>query len=179
MNFQNQVYGIQPNSILSFVLAYSLSICEHFDSSIDAGSRYYEEEYRRLLRPEDYQIDLEGVSITKKKTTLSSAFTVRRVYDVNAANFSDRPNLRNIIVNSSCIGESPGKKLDQCRFNGYLRQLLFWKIWTHQNSDLSFVRTQSSRKLVLCYNRIWENDDSKSFKRKVVSVMISCAIPVE
>ena len=95
------------------------------------------------------------------------------------ANFSDRSDLINPIVNSSCIGESPGKKLDQCRFNGYFRQLFFSKILTHRNSDLLFLRTQSSRTLVLCFNRIWENDDSKSFKRKIVSAMMSCAFRVE
>ena len=106
-----------------------MSICEHFDYSVDAGSRYYEENYQ-IHRQEDYRTDLDEVVITRKKIKLSSAFIVRQVFDVIAANISDRPNLRHSIVNSLCIGESPGKKLDQCRFNGYLRQLLFLKILT-------------------------------------------------
>ena len=99
-----------------------MSICEHFDSSVDAGNRYY--------KSVESDKSVESVSITENW----SAVIVRRVYDV--ANFTYLSDLGNSIVNSSCLGESPGKKLDQCRFNGYLRQLLFWKIWTHQNSDL-------------------------------------------
>ena len=37
----------------------------------------------------------------------------KRVYDSDEGK---RP-----IVNNSCIGENPGKKLNQCKFNGYLR----------------------------------------------------------
>ena len=47
----------------------------------------------------------------------------RRVYDLNEfheTNVYDYEKLQLPIVNNSCIGEFPGKKLDQCDFNGYL-----------------------------------------------------------
>ena len=66
-------------------------ICEHFDPSIDAGDRYYHEVSPRYIE---------------------------RVYDLNATNLNDE--VIHPIVDSSCIGGSPGKKLDQCKFNGYL-----------------------------------------------------------
>ena len=88
---KNYVYGIQPILILVYAAdEYTFSICKHFDPSVDAGSRHYEQE------------GLER----------------RRVYGYNG----NLPLLQIQLpfVNNSCIGEFPGKKLDQCYFNGYL-----------------------------------------------------------
>ena len=72
----------------------SMIICKHFDPSVDAGSRYYEES------------DILGLWL-------------QRVYDFNPTN----PNsIIQPIVTSSCIGDSPGKNLQQCKFNGYLKE---------------------------------------------------------
>ena len=68
-----------------------MSICEHFDSSVDTGSRYYR------------QID---------------DIFIERVYSLNATVLTE--DVFHTIANSSCIGESPGKNLDQCNFDGYL-----------------------------------------------------------
>ena len=66
-------------------------ICEHFDPSIDAGDRYYHE---------------------------LSSIHIERVYDLNKTNLNDE--VIHPIVDNFCIGGSPGKKLDECKFNGYL-----------------------------------------------------------
>ena len=91
------VYGIQPILILvnAFNEKYTFSICKHFDSSVDAGSRYYK-----------YQPQYDYTS------------EISRVYDLNGNlnEFDQKP----LIVNNSCIGEFPGKNLDECYFNGYL-----------------------------------------------------------
>ena len=74
-------------------------ICKHFDPSVDVGSRYYETD-----------------------STLDYGF-YRQVHGLNATMIIKRLNDNEIIkptVNSSCIGENPGKELDQCKFNGYL-----------------------------------------------------------
>ena len=105
---KNYVYGIQPILILVYAadeytsyeytsseytyLEYTFSICKHFDPSVDAGSRYY--------KHDDYHI--------------------RRVYDWNETNAYNYDNPQLPFVNDSCIGEFPGKKLDECYFNGYL-----------------------------------------------------------
>ena len=85
------------------MFATNISICEHFDSSIDTETRYYHEIYSGYIH---------------------------RVHGLNeslATNFSDLATVNwlyySVIqpyVNSSCIAKSPGKKLDQCKFNGYL-----------------------------------------------------------
>ena len=67
-----------------------LYICEHFDPSIIEGNRYYQ--------------------------VLSSLY-IERYYGLNKTNLNK---VIHPIVDSSCIGGSPGKKLDQCKFNGYL-----------------------------------------------------------
>ena len=73
-------------------------ICKHFDPSVDAESRYYKQ---------------------------FSSIISRQVYDLNAtmikqlSDYTDSDIIQPI-VDSSCIGESPGKELDQCKFNGYL-----------------------------------------------------------
>ena len=72
------------------MLANPISICEHFDPSVNTESRYYLKDYPFLLR----------------------------VYTSDTTSLNDE--VIQPIVNSSCIGESPGKKLDQCKFNGYL-----------------------------------------------------------
>ena len=95
---KNCVYGIQP--ILSLVYAeniWTYSICKHFDPSVDAGSRYYKD-----------RKDYYGNDVVKN-----------RVYDLNETNLDDFV-YKLPRVNNSCIGEFPGKKLDQCDFNGYL-----------------------------------------------------------
>ena len=91
-NSKNKDHGIQPIFIISCVLAEVKPrfICEHFDPSVDAGKRYYHKHGGKH----------------------------KRVYGVNATNFNDE--IIQPIVNSSCIGESPGKELGQCEFNGYL-----------------------------------------------------------
>ena len=66
-------------------------ICEHFDPSVDTGSHYY----RDLNDP-----------------------YIERVYGLNATMLDD--DVFHTIANSSCIGGSPGKNLDQCKFDGYL-----------------------------------------------------------
>ena len=132
-----------------------MSICEHFDSSVDAGSRYY------------YQ------------WSPYHNWIASRVYDVNKTikHLNEDPNrnqlwdwVRRPIINSSCIGESQGKKLDECKFNGYLRQLLSLNIFESEILIADW-RGQILPQL--------ENDDSKSSKRKVVSVMMSYAIHVK
>ena len=74
------------------MLANPISICEHFDPSVNAGSRYYVKESPLFIR----------------------------VYNLDTTNINDE--VIQPIVNRSCIGESPRnlKKLDQCNFNGYL-----------------------------------------------------------
>ena len=82
---------------------YERFICKHFDPSVDVGSRYYEE--------------YKGYDFHYVKTNM------RQVHGLNAIMIMKRLNDYEIIqpiVNSSCIGESPGKELDQCKFNGYL-----------------------------------------------------------
>ena len=100
---KNCVDGIQP--ILILVLnscaareESTYSICKHFDPSIDAGSRYY-----KYNLPYFHYI-----------------LEIRRVYDLNETNLGPERCLSLPIVKNSCIGEFPGKKLDQCYFNGYL-----------------------------------------------------------
>ena len=91
-NSKNKDHGIQPIFIISCVLAEEKPrfICEHFDPSVDAGKRYYHKLFNN------------------------------RVYGVNATNLHPRDGIIQPIVNSSCIGETPGKNLGQCKFNGYL-----------------------------------------------------------
>ena len=67
-------------------------ICKHFDPSVDAGSRYYHQR---------------------------SHGEVERVYGLNATTLNDE-DIQPKVINS-CIGESPGKKMDQCEFDGYLK----------------------------------------------------------
>lgn len=74
------------------MLANPQFICEHFDSSVDAGSRYY-----------------HGVD----KTHFSE-----RIYDLNATSLNNK--VVQPIVDEKCIGENPGNKLNRCKFNGYL-----------------------------------------------------------
>ena len=88
---KNCDHGIQPIFILFCAFANAISICEHFDPSVNAGSRYYGEL-------------IEDIFI--------------RVYNLDTTNLNGE--VIQPIVNRSCIGESPGKKLDQCKFNGYL-----------------------------------------------------------
>ena len=88
---KNCFYGNQPILILVYA-AEEWTICKHFDPSVDAGSRYWE---------------------------VVSDFELTRVYDLNETNLNEFY-LKLPIVNNSCIGEFPGKKLDQCYFNGYL-----------------------------------------------------------
>ena len=98
---KNYVYGIQPILILVYAAdEYTFSICKHFDPSVDAGSRYYRE----------YLYERNNVSCPDG---------IRRVYDLNETNLDDF-DYKLPRVNNSCIGEFPGKKLDQCDFNGYL-----------------------------------------------------------
>ena len=66
------------------------TICKSFDHSVDTGSRQYE-----TFLP-IFEIYREP-------------YYIRRVYD----------NGFNVTVNSSCIGESPGR-IDQCDFKGRL-----------------------------------------------------------
>ena len=94
---KNYVYGIQPILILVYA-AEEWTICKHFDPSVDAGSRYYK--YNSPF----YFFIIE----------------IRRVYDLNETNLGPDECLSLPIVKNSCIGEFPGKKLDQCYFNGYL-----------------------------------------------------------
>ena len=89
---KNEINRIQPIFILCCVLAETIFICEHFDPSVDAGSRYYRE----------YEDDSY----------------IERVYGSNATKLNDE--ILHPITNSSCIGGSPGKNLDQCKFDGYL-----------------------------------------------------------
>ena len=100
-------YDSEPGSVFedfedesllkAFEIFDSEYICKHFDPSVDAESRYYKR--IGLIR--------------------------RRVYDSNAtmikqpSDYADS-DIKQPIVDSSCIGESPGKELDQCEFNGYL-----------------------------------------------------------
>ena len=74
----------------------AMGICKHFDPSVDAGSRYYE-------------------AINKY-----DVFWRQRVKDWNPTN----PNNSIIqpFVNNLCKGDSPGKNLRQCKFNGYLKE---------------------------------------------------------
>ena len=94
-------YGIQP--VLIHVYAkYTFSICKHFDPSVVTESRYYKFDTNQIFFLDE----------------------INRVYDLNDLNDYDyygyygKPKLP--IVKNSCIGEFPGKKLDQCYFNGYL-----------------------------------------------------------
>ena len=89
---KNKDHGIQPIFIISCVLA------------------------KRTLKPRficehfDPSVDAGKRYYHKHK----------RVYGVNATNLHPRDEIIQPIVNSSCIGESPGKDLSQCQFNGYL-----------------------------------------------------------
>ena len=97
-NTQLKNLGLQNSAyfILFCVLAREpINICKHFDPSVDAESRYY-------------------------KFGESSGLWLQRVYDWNTTNPND--SIIQPIVNSSCIGDSPGKNLDQCKFNGYLKK---------------------------------------------------------
>ena len=98
-NSKNKDHGIQPIFIISCVLAIRKKkprfICEHFDPSVDAGKRYY---HKLNVNLNDFE----------------------RVYGVNVTNLHPRDWIIQPIVNTSCIGESPGKELGQCKFNGYL-----------------------------------------------------------
>ena len=97
---KNCVNGIQPILILVYAATdRTFSICKHFDPSVDAGSRYYKFRY--------------GYSF-------SGPSHIRRVYDRNETNLNEFDQ-KLPKVNNSCIGEIPGKKLDQCYFNGYLK----------------------------------------------------------
>ena len=93
-NSKNKDHGIQPIFIISCVLAKRKPrfICEHFDPSVDAGKRYYHKNFH----------------------------SSHRKYRVNETNLHPRDWIIQPIVNTSCIGESPGKELGQCKFNGYL-----------------------------------------------------------
>ena len=71
-------------------------VCKHFDPSVDAGSRYYR--YKEI----------------------GDGHWLQRVYDLHQTNPNDW--IIQPIVTSSCIGDSPGKNLDQCKFNGYLKE---------------------------------------------------------
>ena len=101
----------------------SYFICKNFDPSVDAGRRYYKSgnsgyiqvyEYDNEYEfdndwSEDWSVDWsDGWSDGLNMTFLEELFNL-------SENEIVQP-----IVNSSCIGESPGKELDQCKFNGYL-----------------------------------------------------------
>ena len=88
-------HGIQPIVILFCVLAENIFICEHYDPSVDVERRYYRE-----------------VGI----------FSIERIYGLNDEvmhPISDE--VLYPIADRLCIGGSPGKNLDQCKFNGYLK----------------------------------------------------------
>ena len=75
-------------------------ICKHFDPSVDVGSRYYEHDgyvYSPLIQVHGW----------------NATMIMNRLNDLESR-------ILQPIVNNSCIGESPGKELDQCKFNGYL-----------------------------------------------------------
>ena len=79
-NPKNWDYRIQPIFILFCVLAQkSMAICKHFDPTVDAEGRYYEEIYNK-------------------------GWWLQRVYDLNQTNPND--SIIQAIVNSSCIGDS-------------------------------------------------------------------------
>ena len=88
---------------------HTINICKHFDPSVDAESRYYK---RNQVYPETSALSFQGDYLSQ-------------VYDLNAtmikqlSDYTDSDIIQPI-VDSSCIGESPGKELDQCKFNGYL-----------------------------------------------------------
>jgi len=50
---------------------------------------------------------------------LNAAMIMKRLNDSDSEIIPESRIIRPI-VNNSCIGESPGKELDQCKFNGYL-----------------------------------------------------------
>ena len=85
------------------------TICKHFDPSVDAESRYYKK----------YDF-LTSTSLGSKRVYGLNATMMKQLSDYAASMSQNRSNIPQPIVDSSCIGESPGKELDQCEFNGYL-----------------------------------------------------------
>ena len=85
-----------------------LNICKHFDPSVDAESRYY--------KTSDFDLYSQVFDLTMIKQPSYTDYKDLIYYQ----NYPEPYFASSPIVNSSCIGESPGKELDQCEFNGYL-----------------------------------------------------------
>ena len=93
-----------------------LNICKHFDPSVDAESRYYKEYEFLTSSKRVYGLN---ATMTKQLSDYAASKT-QKFYPYIKEMSQNRSNITQPIVNSSCIGESPGKELDQCEFNGYL-----------------------------------------------------------
>ena len=96
------------------------TICKHFDPSVDAESRYYKK-YDFLTSTSLGSKRVYGLNATMTKQLSDyAASKTQKFYPYIKEMSQNRSTITQPIVNSSCIGESPGKELDQCEFNGYL-----------------------------------------------------------
>ena len=86
------------------MLAKTFIICKHFDTSVDAERRYYNQP-KRFFTHSFFDNHIHRVY-----------FDDSNVLSIDVARGGFKPN-----VNNSCIGDSPGKKLVKCKFNGYLK----------------------------------------------------------
>ena len=92
------------------MLATKISICEHFDSSIDAKTRYY-----HSLNPSFIQRLHGNISDWVEYWDYDWDY----IFDFGSMTESE-DKLIQPYVNSSCIGKSRGKDPDKCKFNGFL-----------------------------------------------------------
>ena len=110
-----------------------MSICKHFDSAVDTGSLYYIEqsnEYMALIKRiyVDEGFPIDGEAFYRDEFVYNFYSDEHNGTILNLTLLNEFSLVKHSLVNNSCIGEIPGKKLDQCMFNEYLRQFFSLKI---------------------------------------------------
>ena len=90
------VYGIQPSNILF----YAVVALDKFRSSNYTICKHFDPSVDAATRYYEFP-------------------RMNRVYDLNGKNLT---RIFQPIIDNSCIGESPGKNMDKCEFNGYLHR---------------------------------------------------------